>query len=352
MTMTLAKTLADSGEHEIRVFGPPLMRGCEWLDEHYTPVQVDSKGSVAAGRRMRSMLRSWQPEVVHAQDRRSGLVVTGLDRLRGGPRVVVQTYHGVPDDVGESWFRGMERSQPPSIYSRTVLAADAVIARQIKRTVVPSSTMGEFLHSRLHVPRERLAHIDNGVHLPPAEPVVGPVRRLLFVGLLIPRKGLVDLLHALRRPGVMPVDATLTIAGDGPSRDEAEKLAQCPPLIGRVQFLGFRNDVADLMSRHDALVLPSRMEQQPLVIAQAMGAGRPVLATRTGGVPEMLEIPGLPHYLASPCDVDGLATALTRLFGSSHPDELGRKLASRARDRYSAAASAAAHLKLYDAMLT
>jgi len=300
---------------------------------------------------MRSTLRSWRPQIVHAQDRRSGLVTAGLHRRASGPPVVLQTYHGVPDDVDQSWFTGVRRARPPSVYSKAVLTADAAVARSVTRTIVPSLVMGDFLHSRLHVPRNKLVHIDNGVTLPRANPPTGPIRRLLFVGLLIPRKGLLDLLDALRQPGVMPADATLDVVGDGPLRDEAEAVARQDPLAGRVRFLGYRTDIVDLVTHYDALVLPSRLEQQPLVVAQAMGAGKPVLATRTGGVPEMLEMPGLPDFLAQPGHVDGLASALTRLFGYPDPGGLGKQLAIRARAHYSAVASADAHLDLYRKLL-
>ncbi len=195
-------------------------------------------------------------------------------------------------------------------------------------------------------------HIDNGVELPRAVPTIGPIRRLLFVGMLIPRKGLADLLLALSRPGVMPADAILDIAGDGPSRQEAEALAQRAPLDGRVRFLGFRTDVTHLMTDYDALVLPSRMEQQPLVIAQAMAAGKPVLATRTGGVAEMVEIPGQPNYLAQPGDVDGLAAAITELFDNPNPNGLAKELVVRAQNRYSIAACSASHVELYESVLS
>jgi glycosyltransferase involved in cell wall biosynthesis len=351
VTLALVRAMLEDGQHDVRLFGPPPAQDCDWLDGHFTDMRVDSKGDIGAARRMRAELRAWQPDIVHAQDRRSALVTAGLDRLPGGPRAVVQTYHGVPDDTTQSWFGGAEHAAAPSVRTRAVLAADALVARVISRIVVPSTTMGAFLTSRLRVPAAKVVHIDNGVFLPRARPSHGPIRRLLFVGLLVPRKGLTDLLHALNRPGVMPADCTLAIAGDGPSRHEAEALSRRPPLAGRVHFLGYRTDVADLLIDHDALVLPSRMEQQPLVVAQAMGAGRPVLATRTGGVAEMLEIAGQPDYLAAPGDIDALASTLKRLFENPQPQRLGEKLSARARQRYSAEASAVAHVRLYDEML-
>jgi glycosyltransferase involved in cell wall biosynthesis len=351
VTLALASALIESQAHEIQVFGPTFAQSAEWLDRNFTEARVDGKDNLSAARRLRSALRSWAPDIIHAQDRRAALVTAGLGRRRDEPVTLIHTYHGVPEDTGEAWFAGKEKARPPSVRSRAVLAADALLARQIDRIVVPSTTMHDFLTSKLRVPSRKVVHIDNGVFLPAARPATGPIRRLLFVGLLIPRKGLVDLLLALERPGTMPPDATLTIAGDGPSRDEAEEIARRGPLRGRVAFLGYRTDVADLLSNHDALVLPSRMEQQPLVIAQAMGAGRPVLATRTGGVPEMLEIPEFPDYLAPPGDVDGLAATLVRMFNEPHAEQLGKVLRDRARHRYSVTVSAASHLDLYHDVL-
>ncbi|QFZ24198.1 glycosyltransferase family 1 protein [Saccharothrix syringae] len=338
VAVRLARTLLDSGEADVRVFGPVPRRGAALLGEHHERVEVGTKSDVRAGRRARDLVRAWRPDVVHAQDRRAGLVAAGLRWCAA----VVQTYHGVPDDVGEPWFRGVSRAPAPSAYTRTVLAADAVVARAVHRTVVPAPAMGRFLRSRLRVPAGRLAHIDNCVEPARARPPTGPVRRLVFAGLLVERKGLATLLEALAVPGVMPADATLTVVGDGPERGRAEALAG--GLGGRVEFLGFRADVPELLRRHDALVLPSSMEQQPLVVAEAMAAGKPVVATDTGGVADML---GGAGHLAAPGDVEGLAVRLRALFADPEPGRTGLVLAERARERFTPRVCAERHLALY-----
>ena len=350
VTTRLALAVADLGEHTVGIFGPLPARGGETVRDIHRLIDVPRKGDLRSLGRARAALRRWQPTIVHAQDRRAGLVVAGMQWLPGGPRAVLQTYHGVPDDVTEPWFRGERGAAGPSRYTRMVLAGDAATAAASTRTVVPATAMGEFLHRRLRIPADRIVHLDNGVVLPEAAPPVGPVRRLLFVGLLVERKGLIDLLTALARPGVLRDGVTLTVVGDGPARPESERLAASPALAGRVEFLGYRTDVPDLLASHDALVLPSRMEQQPLVVAEAMGAGIPVLATDTGGVAEMLDIPGY-KYLARPGDVDSLETALIRLFTDPEPGFLGRALADRARRLYSVERSAAAHLDFYATLI-
>ncbi|EOD64980.1 glycosyltransferase family 4 protein [Amycolatopsis vancoresmycina] len=252
----------------------------------------------------------------------------------------------MPDDVAEPWFRGDRGAAGPSAYTRTVLAADALVARVLDRTVVPAEAMGTFLRRRLRVPAGRLAHIDNCVSPAEPEPPRAPVRHLVFAGLLVERKGILDLLAALALPGVLPPDARLTVVGDGPQRADAERAAQ--RLAGRVTFLGFRPDVPALLAAADALVLPSTMEQQPLVVAEAMAAGKPVLATATGGVPAMLDVPGAPAFLTPPGDVPALADRLRALFAEPDPGRLGRLLAERARTRYRPEPCARRHLALYD----
>ncbi|GAA1274867.1 glycosyltransferase family 4 protein [Saccharothrix xinjiangensis] len=342
VAVRLARALLDSGEADVRVFGPVPRRGAELLGEHHERVEVGRKSDVRAGRRARSAVLAWRPDVLHAQDRRAGLVGAGL-RSRCA---VVQTYHGVPDDVGEAWFRGVARAPGPSAYTRTVLAADAVVARALRRTVVPARSMGLFLNSRLRVPAGRLAHIDNCVEPVRPHPPAGPVRRLVFVGSLVARKGVATLLEALAAPRVMPADATLAVVGDGPERARAEALAA--RLGGRVRFLGFRADVPELLRAHDALVLPSTMEQQPLVVAEAMAAGKPVVATDTGGVADMLGDAG---RLAAPGDVAQLAARLRALFADPDPARTGRELAERARERFAPGACAGRHLALYRELL-
>ncbi|WIX84789.1 glycosyltransferase family 4 protein [Amycolatopsis sp. DG1A-15b] len=351
VTVRLAATLAADG-HDVRVFGPVPARGASLLGGHHEELAVADKEDLAAAGRARAALRAWRPDVVHAQDRRAGLVIAGLRFARGARPALVQTYHGVPDDVAEPWFRGERGAAGPSAYTRTVLAGDAVVARVLDRTIVPAEAMGAFLRRRLRVPAGRLAHVDNCVSPAEPDPPRGPVRHLVFAGLLVERKGVLDLLAALSVPGVLPPDARLTVVGDGPERAAAERAARQPPLAGRVTFLGFRPDVPALLAGADALVLPSTMEQQPLVVAEAMAAGKPVLATATGGVPAMLDVPGAPAFLAPPGDVPALASRLRALFAEPDPGRLGRLLAERAHTRYHPEACARRHLDLYDRLTT
>ncbi|MGY6651506.1 glycosyltransferase family 4 protein [Amycolatopsis sp. TRM77291] len=345
VTVRLAATMPRQ-DVQVRVFGPVPARDAGLLGGDHERLLVADKRDLAAAGRARAAIRAWRPDVVHAQDRRSGLILAGMRFSRGPRPLLVQTYHGVPDDVTEPWFRGERGAAGPSAYTRAVLAGDATVARVLDHTVVPAEPMGRFLRDRLRIPESRLARIDNCVEPAEAKPPRGPVRHLIFVGLLVERKGILNLLAALSEPGAFPPGTGLTVVGDGPQRADAERAAQAPSLRGRVTFLGFRPDVPALLAKADALVLPSAMEQQPLVVAEAMTAGKPVVATDTGGVADMLGS----APLAPPGDVPALAERLRALFADPDPARTGVLLAARAR-RYTPEVCARRHLDLYASLL-
>jgi glycosyltransferase involved in cell wall biosynthesis len=141
---------------------------------------------------------------------------------------------------------------------------------------------------------------------------LGETPLLLVVAALVHRKGVDVLLAALARLAEEGLRPALWIAGQGPARPALEKLARELRLEDRVRFLGQRSDVADLLSACDVFILPSRHEGLGVAALEAMAAGRPIVATRVGGLAEAVvhERTGL---LVPPEDPAALATALARL---------------------------------------
>ena len=121
------------------------------------------------------------------------------------------------------------------------------------------------------------------------------------------------------------------LAGDGEDRTGLEALTADLGVADRVRFLGFRSDVAAVMSALDVLLVPSTMpEAFPLAILEGMAAGRPVIATWVpGGIPEIVE-DGVTGLLVPPYDPGALATAITRLLIDPH---LRERLANAGRTR-------------------
>ena len=112
---------------------------------------------------------------------------------------------------------------------------------------------------------------------------------LLFVGNLVPTKNLAMLLRAYARV-TNDVRVPLSLAGDGPLRPQLVSLAESLGISDRVQFVGVqsREEVAERMSRAVAVLLPSLSEGWGVVIAESLACGTPIVASRVGGVPEII----------------------------------------------------------------
>jgi glycosyltransferase involved in cell wall biosynthesis len=136
--------------------------------------------------------------------------------------------------------------------------------------------------------------------------------RLVFVGRLAPVKGLRVLLAALARARESRPDLQLTLVGDGDDRAHLERLAA--PMGDAVTFTGYlsQEEVAGTLAAADALVLPSFAEGVPVVLMEAMAAGKPVIATPVGGVGELVK-DGMSGYLVPPGDAETLADRILLL---------------------------------------
>jgi glycosyltransferase involved in cell wall biosynthesis len=184
--------------------------------------------------------------------------------------------------------------------------------RRASRLLCPS----EFLRSIVvtwGIPPERVRVLPNPTpplpELPARETlrgvlaVDGPL--LVFAGRLTPAKALDVAFAAVAQTG-----ATLLVAGDGELRAELEAAAG-----PRIRFLGAqpRERVLELLAAADAVLLSSSWENFPHVLVEALAAGTPAIATRVGGVPEIVE-DGVNGLLVPPGDPEALAAAIRRFF--------------------------------------
>jgi len=173
---------------------------------------------------------------------------------------------------------------------------------------------------------------------------------MLFVGGLRYPKGVDIFVQAL--PHVMAQESCdVWIVGDGPLRQELKRQVEVLGLDQRVRFLGFREDVFELLRIADMVVLPSRWEGLPMTLLEAMAMGKPVVATSVGGIPEVIQH-GQTGWLVPPEDVNALAETLT--FVLRHA-ELARAVGQQAREiinqHYSVEVVARQTLDFYDKVL-
>jgi glycosyltransferase involved in cell wall biosynthesis len=165
------------------------------------------------------------------------------------------------------------------------------------------------------VPASRIRVVHNGIERPSIEPArtVRPVRRAITVANLRAEKGHDVLLEAIR---LLDTGAlTFDIVGDGPCRAALEAQARALGLADRVHFLGHREDVPALLAGSDLFVLPSRTEAFPNSVMEAMAAGLPVVATRTGGIAELVD-DGVTGRLVDVGDARGLARSIGEIAAS------------------------------------
>jgi glycosyltransferase involved in cell wall biosynthesis len=152
----------------------------------------------------------------------------------------------------------------------------------------------------------------------PAREGAGPV--VGFVGRLVPRKGAMDLVKAAPAIRAVRPDVRVVIVGDDPYEDEESEYAAAVRASAEVDHVGRVARAAGILGHLDVLVLPSRQEPFGTVVAEAMAAGTPVVATRVDGLPELV-VDGVNGALVEPGDTAALAVAVLRVL--DHRAELG-----------------------------
>lgn len=281
--------------------------------------------TVIAG--LRKEIKSVAPELVHANSIRSGLVATtatfGLST-----KVVWHLHDLLPRHPLSAIIRGFA-----FLFARAPMIA-------------VSQAVADNFAWRFFSLRNRVKVILNGIDLErfvPSEKVRAEKRVELeveadqfvvgIVGLLTPRKGQLELLQAFRKVVDRIPNAVLMIAGsavfnrDGEYEQLLKQTVVQLKLERQVRFLGERDDVPELMHSFDALVVNSSIEPFGLVVVEGMAAMTPVIAARTGGIPEIIH-DGRNGFLFPVRDTEKLAQAIMVVAGDS---ELSGRVVTEAR---------------------
>lgn len=199
-------------------------------------------------------------------------------------------------------------------------------------TTINSRLAAEAILKRKVVSKARLRIIPNGIivdHYCRNSDIRKPLRQQLgveendffwlAVGRLEIPKDYPNLLKAFAKVIKIFPQTQLRIAGQGPLHDDLQALAFNLGIAERVKFLGLRTDIPDLLNVADGFVLSSAWEGLPNVVMESLAAGKPVVATRVGGVPELVE-EEKSGFLVPPRDSEALARAMVRLMELS-PEE-------------------------------
>lgn len=304
--------------------------------------------------RLWRFLRQGGFTVAHTHTTKAGFVGRLAARLAGVP-VVIHTVHG---------FAFHERSSPAKIAFYTVL--ETVAGWCCHRIITVSEFHREWAMQLGIAPASKLKAIPNGIPDPPGGPSVSAIRSTLGLGpddifLFTPgrvaeEKGLEELVEAmkmLRERGLGNV--RLLFAGDGPLLPELRRRVEERGLQENVRFLGFREDISDLLRAADIVALPSWREGLSIALLESMCAGRPIIASTIGSNKEALgarDGQGACGLFVNPGDAPGLAESIEKLV--VHPalrDSLGARARGRWQLHYSSERTLAAHERTYQELL-
>jgi glycosyltransferase involved in cell wall biosynthesis len=277
----------------------------------------------AATLRLAGLLRRVRFELVHAHSLRAEVAaVTAAALCRPRPRLV-RSVHNTDDFY----------QRPPACWLARLTGG------RLDRVIAISDAVAEHVQRYCGVPGDRVQRIHYGLDTAPYDLVAplagsGDARQPPTIGMiarLAPQKGHTVLLEALpdvvaRFPGLqveLVGHEHLTTVAELEARVARLGLAQV------VHFTGFRDDLPTLLARWDLLVLPSLWEGFGLVLLEAMAAGRPVVASRVGPIPEIV-LHGETGLLVAPGEPAPLAAALVELL---EQPELAARLGAAGRRR-------------------
>jgi len=298
-------------------------------------------------------LRESRPHILHSHRYKEHILGALAGKLSHDP-LTVQTYHGLEENL--SGWAGLKMK----LYNRVNVAVGKLTADGV---VGVSSEITHILAR--NYPSADVRCIRNGIDLTRVAPSVDPVTMRAELGIapatfvvgtvgrLMPIKGskyLIEAFARFRRQRA-PQESQLVIVGDGPSRTALEQCAESHGISRDVRFLGMRTDVYSLMTAFDIFVLPSLHEGVPMVLLEAMALGIPVVASRVGGIPEILE--DRKEALLVPArNAEALATAIGSVAGSIElRDELIRSARARVQTQFSITASARSIRDMYRSLV-
>ncbi len=280
--------------------------------------------------RLYRFLRRERYRVVHTHTSKAGFIGRLSAHLAGVP-AIVHTVHG---------FAFHERS--PKLLRLFYSTLERIAARWCDRIVSVSRFHRDWAISLGICRADRIAAIPNGIVAPARThgvsaaglrrrlgvPDAGPL--ILSMARLAPDKGLEFLIEAAAMLPASMHGARVLIAGEGPARPSLERVVRELGMAHRVIFLGFREDVGDLLAASDLVALPSLREGLSIALLEAMAAGKPIVATSIGSHAELASQSEI-AVLVPPSDARALADALARL---ANDDALKARLGHNARALY------------------
>ena len=263
----------------------------------------------------------WRPDIIHAHVYSAGIPGVILGKIYKIPVIITEHWSGFPRHtlnkfkIFEARFV-MNRANMILPVSKDLEKAIKSYGIKNRFEVIPN-----VVNTEMFYPSKKKRNNNDK-------------KRILFVALLNPIKGVPYLLQALAKLRKKREDFVLDIVGDGPNRKEYEELTKKLGLKQLVRFHGLKTkqEVAEFMRNCNFFVLASLWENLPCVLIEAMASGLPIVSTKVGGIPEIInEKVGI---LVPPGDVDALTKAIDYMLGHWQ-DYSSEKISQYAKDNFS-----------------
>jgi glycosyltransferase involved in cell wall biosynthesis len=290
---------ADQLAHRARALGLPVI-----------DIVMPARALLRGRRVLAGKIKEIQPDLIHSHGYKPNILLATLQLTQRLPPTVT-TLHG---------WTGLGGIRAMTLYEYL----DRWALTKLDRIVVVSPA--QLKHSALRrLPPERIYCVKNGTDLDwrnaltlrqheaelltDLERFAKGCRIILAIGRLAPEKGYAVLVDAFTKVAAEYTDIRLIIAGEGQLRTQLEHLAAASEIGERIRLPGYIERIDKLLEKAACLAQPSLTEGLPITVLEAMGRGIPIIATRVGGMPELLE-DGMAGALIDPADAAQLTTAL------------------------------------------
>jgi glycosyltransferase involved in cell wall biosynthesis len=295
----------------------------------FVPLDVSRRISLRPILQLRRLLKAHKIDIIHSQGARIDFFARIAGRIANVPHILSTIQMPI-----EGFDVGILRKK---IY----LCMDRLSGRFVERFIVVSGALERLLTQERGVPVQRVVRIYNGIEvdlyqpllkhtdlrkewgIPSTIPLIGAVGRLVW------QKGFEFFIKAIPEILQSSPEAKFLIVGEGPLRSQLEKSAQTLNINDSLIFTGFRNDIRQILSSIDVLMVPSLLEGLPMIILEGMAMAKPIVATNIDGITEQIshEGEGILVPIRKP---EALAGAVSRIIEN---DELATALGRAARKK-------------------
>ena len=341
---SLIKEIVENTDHSVDVitFNDGLFaRRVQQIGVDVQVIDEKANNAFMLFRKIFFSLKGRSVDILHAHGLKEHLLA-GLAGRAASVHRIVRTFHG-RGMLSSSLKKNIDKFCS-SFLADTLIAVSSELASHLvsrgfsdkKIKIIRNGINVDSLKENIHaLPRDKQHFADETTFI------------FGVVGRLVPVKGHRYLFAAFKRLLENDCIVRLLVLGNGPLEQEYRNAVRDMGITEQVCFLGFVDNPLDYVVDFDAFVMPSLNEGIPLALLEAMGLGVPVIASRVGGIPEVVN-DGSTGLLVEPQSVDGLYNACLRLFRDA---DLRKGLATRAekhiKDDFSAGKTVQETLALY-----